>query len=81
MCSEVGTGTPRASVRFAAALPTYAAMTLPGPSRKITVVPIEVPARPQPERDPSPAPPPDPAPEREPAPPAEPPERQPEPVP
>jgi hypothetical protein len=68
-------------VRFAGQRTTYAPMTLPGPSRKIIVVPIEVPARPKPQRDPEPAPPSEPAPEREPARPAETPERQPEPVP
>jgi hypothetical protein len=59
--------------------PDLADVTLPGPSRRIIVVPIEVPAKPHPKREPERDP--DPAPEREPAPPADPPKRKPEPVP
>jgi hypothetical protein len=52
--------------------PQGAAMTLPGPSRTIIVEPIELPARPQPERAPE-----LPVPEREPREPLPPPEREP----
>jgi hypothetical protein len=50
-----------------------AAMTLPGPSRTIIVEPIELPARPQPERAPEL----EPVPEREPREPRPAPEREP----
>ena len=61
-------------------------MNLPGPSRKIIVVPVEVPERPEREHDPAPPPErewerdPAPPPERDPAPTPTEPERESEPV-
>jgi hypothetical protein len=54
-------------------------MTLPGPSRKIIVVPVEELAPPEPARHEEPAPPPAPGPEPERSP-SRPPVREPEPV-